>query len=133
MLSQIRDEDDNTFVIGRVRDRFGNEPSVLAKNFAEAISALMKPHISMSNRSTRRKVGVLISKSGTNLQVLIDHTNDPNVGSCADIAVVISNKLGVKGFERAEKAGIPTAVIPHKDYPTREAYNATLMETLESY
>ena len=43
----------------------------------------------------------------------MDHTMDPKVESCAEITLVISNKAGVKGLERAEKAGIPTKVNIH--------------------
>ncbi len=47
---------------------------------------------------------------GTNLQALIDHVKNPSKRSCAEIVLVISNKAGVKGLERAEAAGIPTKV-----------------------
>ncbi len=70
------------------------------------------------------KVAVLISGGGTNLQALIDACQDS--GYPAEIAAVISNKAGVKGLERAEKAGIPTTVISHKDYDGREAFDTAL-------
>lgn len=47
---------------------------------------------------------------GTNLQALIDHVKNPSKRSSAEIVLVISNKAGVKGLERAEAAGIPTKV-----------------------
>jgi len=95
------------------------------------MSPLMKPHTALSSGMVpKKRVGVLISGSGTNLQALIDHTQNPNVGSQAEIALVISNKPGVKGLLRAENAGIPTLVICHKDYPTREAFDAVMTEAL---
>lgn len=57
-----------------------------------------------------KKVGVLISGSGTNLQALIDATLDPLQHIGAEIVLVISNKSGVEGLKRAERAGIPTKV-----------------------
>ena len=48
--------------------------------------------------------------SGTNLQALIDHVQNPSDNSSAEIVLVISNKSGVKGLERAQAAGIQTKV-----------------------
>ena len=62
----------------------------------------------------KKKVAVFISGSGTNLQSLIDETQSTKKASRAEIAVVISNKIGVKGLDRARDAGIPTVVIDHK-------------------
>lgn len=62
----------------------------------------------------------MISGGGTNLQALIDactHDAFP-----AQIALVLSNKTDAYGLERAKKAGIPTKVINHKDYESREAF-----------
>ena len=102
------------------------------KNFADVLSPLMKPHTHLVNGLLgKRRVGVLISGSGTNLQALIDHTQDPTKGSMAEIGLVISNKPGVEGLRRAESAGIPTLVISHKDYPTREAFDNVMTQALE--
>ena len=49
--------------------------------------------------------------AGTNLQALIDHTKNPANKSAAEIVLVISNKPGVKGLERAEAAGITSKVL----------------------
>lgn len=68
----------------------------------DVISQLSKP---------LKKVGVLISGSGTNLQSLIDATRDPSQHIGAEIVIVISNKPNVEGLKRAEKAGIKTVVI----------------------
>jgi phosphoribosylamine--glycine ligase/phosphoribosylglycinamide formyltransferase/phosphoribosylformylglycinamidine cyclo-ligase len=126
--------DDQAYIVGTVKDKFGDEPSVNVKNFADAIAPLMKPHMQLVNGiQTKRRVGVLISGSGTNLQALIDHTQDPNVGSVADIVVVISNKDGVEGLKRAQNAGIPTVVISHKNFPDRESFDVELTATLEKY
>lgn len=51
--------------------------------------------------------------SGSNLQALIDSTRDPK--SSSHIVVVISNKAGVAGLDKAEKAGIPTRVSHHRE------------------
>ncbi|MDG1438291.1 MAG: phosphoribosylglycinamide formyltransferase [Emcibacteraceae bacterium] len=73
-------------------------------------------------------VAVLISGSGTNLQALIDHCADEDFP--ANIVMVISNNPDVKGLERAQKAGIPTRVVNHHDFDSREAFDDRLHEVL---
>ncbi|VDI62840.1 phosphoribosylformylglycinamidine cyclo-ligase, partial [Mytilus galloprovincialis] len=80
----------------------------------------------------RKRVAVLISGSGTNLQALIDHTTEQNSNSSAEIVLVISNKPNVQGLTRAEKAGIATKVISHKDYKSRDDFDEALHSTLTS-
>ena len=70
------------------------------------------------------KVGVLISGRGSNLRSLIAATKE--LGFPAEIVVVVSNKPDAPGLEVARAAGIPTEVVNHKDYPTREAFDAEL-------
>lgn len=80
---------------------------------------------------TKRKVGVLISGSGSNLQALIDacaHRDYP-----CEIAVVISNKDDAYGLTRAKNASIPTKIIRHKDYANRDAFDGVIDQTLREY
>lgn len=74
---------------------------------------------------------VLVSGSGSNLQAIIDASSNPDYP--AEIVAVISNIEGVKGLERAEKAGIPTAVLDHNNFPDRESYDFALHELIDSY
>jgi len=76
----------------------------------------------------RKRIAVLISGRGTNLQALIDATNDPNYP--AQIALVLSNIAGAPGLARAEKMGIATQTISHRGHATREAFDAKLHEAL---
>jgi len=78
--------------------------------------------------TTPLKVGVLISGRGTNLQALIDACARPDFP--ASIALVVSNKLDAYGLTRAADAGIPTAVIGHRDYPDRPAFDAAVDKAL---
>jgi phosphoribosylglycinamide formyltransferase-1 len=73
-------------------------------------------------------LGVLVSGSGTNLQAILDAAARGELG--AEVRLVLSNVPGVKALERAEKAGVPTRVLPHQGYPSREAYDAELVATL---
>jgi len=76
----------------------------------------------------RKKVGVLISGRGSNLQSLIDASADPAYP--AQVVLVISNRPGVPGLERARQAGIPEQTINHKDFPDRAHFDAALDRAL---
>lgn len=78
----------------------------------------------------KKKVGVLVSGRGSNLQALLDAAADPTFP--AEIALVISNIPGVYALERAAKAGIATQVIPHKGFPDREAFDAAMDQALRA-
>jgi phosphoribosylglycinamide formyltransferase-1 len=73
---------------------------------------------------------VLISGSGTNLQAILDRVADGAL-ACR-VAVVISNRPAAAGLERARRAGVPTLVLAHRDHPSREAYDAALIEALRT-
>jgi phosphoribosylglycinamide formyltransferase-1 len=73
-------------------------------------------------------LGVLISGSGTNLQAILDAVAEGRLE--ARVAVVVSNKKDAPGLARAERAGVPTVVVPHTAYPDRRAFDAALVATL---
>jgi len=75
------------------------------------------------------RIVVLISGSGSNLQALIDKIRAGEING--EVVAVISNRPGVKGLERARKAGIPALTIDHKEYPSREAFDEALAETID--
>lgn len=77
------------------------------------------------------KVVVLISGSGSNLQAIIDAQEAGQINT--RICAVISNKAQVKGLERAQNHGIPTRVLDHRDYDSREAFDQSLQEVIDSF
>lgn len=77
----------------------------------------------------RLRVAVLISGRGSNLQALIDACTDPAFP--AEIRLVVSSEPNVPGLTRAEHAGIPTRVIPHKQFPDRPSFDAVVERALE--
>lgn len=70
------------------------------------------------------RVGVLASGQGSNLQALIDACADPSFP--AEIVHVLSNVEGAYALERARHAGISTALIRHREYSSREAFDAAV-------
>ena len=77
-----------------------------------------------------RRVGVLISGRGSNLQAIIDAVADRRLD--ATIAVVISNRADAQGLERARRAGIETCYLDHRGYPSRADYDRALVSELRA-
>jgi phosphoribosylglycinamide formyltransferase-1 len=78
-----------------------------------------------------RRLGVLVSGRGSNLQAIIDAIAEGRLD--ATIAVVISNRPSARGLERARQAGIETVVIEHRAFVSREAYDAALVAELRRH
>jgi phosphoribosylglycinamide formyltransferase-1 len=76
-------------------------------------------------------IGILISGSGTNLQAIIDAIQRGDLS--ATIKVVVSNRAEAYGLERARTHGIPTAILSHKDFSSREEFEARLVQTLQTH
>jgi phosphoribosylglycinamide formyltransferase-1 len=74
------------------------------------------------------KLGVLISGSGTNLQAIIDAILRGDLK--AEVRLVISNRDGVQGLERARRHGIETRVIEHRKFRSREDFDRALLAAL---
>jgi phosphoribosylglycinamide formyltransferase-1 len=77
-----------------------------------------------------RRIGVLISGRGSNLQALIDAIGAGSLR--AQIAIVISNSADAGGLDRARAAGIETLVLDHRAFASREDYDAALAGELRS-
>jgi phosphoribosylglycinamide formyltransferase-1 len=77
------------------------------------------------------RLGVLISGRGSNLQAIIDAIAERRLE--ASIAVVISNEPGAAGLQRAVRAGVPTLVVDHREFPTRAAFDAALVAALRAH
>jgi phosphoribosylglycinamide formyltransferase 1 len=79
---------------------------------------------------SNRRIAVLISGRGSNLQALIDAIAATRLD--ATIAVVVSNRADAQGLERARTAGIPAVTLPHRGYPSRDAFEAALVAELRA-
>lgn len=82
--------------------------------------------------SDKKRVAVLVSGGGTNLQAILD-AEDSGVISSGEVALVVSSKEGAFALERAKKHNIETLVLPRKDFPDRKSYSDALREMLEKY
>ena len=77
-----------------------------------------------------KKIAVLVSGGGTNLQALIDAQARGEIVN-GSIAAVISSSPKAFALERAAKAGIPGYVVSRKDYPSNQAMTVALTEKLK--
>ncbi len=75
-----------------------------------------------------RRLGVLISGRGSNLQALIAAIERGELD--ARIVVVVSNRADAGGLDLARNAGIETLVISHRDFATRDDFDARLAREL---
>ncbi len=78
-----------------------------------------------------KNIVILISGRGSNMEALIAARDAGRLS--AKIAAVISNRADAKGLQTAEAAGIPTAVLDHKAFAGREAFDAALVECIDGF
>jgi phosphoribosylglycinamide formyltransferase 1 len=78
-----------------------------------------------------RRIAVLISGRGSNLQSIIDATKSGALN--ATIAVVISNRAEAAGLARARAAGIETVILSPRDYAGRDEYDAAIVDVLRAH
>ncbi|RBA25396.1 phosphoribosylglycinamide formyltransferase-1 [Herminiimonas fonticola] len=78
-----------------------------------------------------RTIVILISGRGSNMQAIIRAAQ--NEKWPVKIAAVISNRTDASGLRFATEEGIPAIVVPHKDYATREAFDAALQSRIDEF
>lgn len=76
-----------------------------------------------------KKIVVLFSGEGTNLQNLIDTIHRKDV----EIVATITNNPDANGIRRSQDADIETKILNHRDFSDRESYDTALVELIESY
>lgn len=77
-----------------------------------------------------KRIAVLVSGGGTNLQALIDAQSRQELGN-GRLVAVISSSEGAYALQRAKNAGIPGYTLPRKDFPTNRAMTVALVELLK--
>lgn len=78
------------------------------------------------------KLAIFISGRGSNMDALITACADPSYP--AEIVLVLSNNPDAPGLDKAEKAGIATEIVNHRDYPKdKPGFEAAILEKLAAY
>uniref|UniRef100_A0A8C6X4E5 Trifunctional purine biosynthetic protein adenosine-3 n=1 Tax=Naja naja TaxID=35670 RepID=A0A8C6X4E5_NAJNA len=122
VLSDIRKHEE-AWLIGKVVHHQAGSAHVEVKNLLQALQAnrLQSFHSKQIKlKPCKTRVGVLISGTGTNMEALI-------------AIVVISNKADAEGLKKAERDGIPTKVISHKDYSNRIEFDSAVDQVLSEF
>ena len=87
------------------------------------------------NPRNMKNIVILISGSGSNMVAIVRRAQqehwEARLG--ARVAAVISNKADARGLVLAKEQGIATAVLDHKAYPSREAFDAALMQEIDRH
>lgn len=83
----------------------------------------------MMKKKDLKKVAVLVSGGGSNLQALLDATRSGEIP--AEITLVISNKPEVYAIKRAEDSGIPAIVLDHRDFASAEEFSRAILKRLQ--
>ncbi|XP_074389391.1 trifunctional purine biosynthetic protein adenosine-3 [Zonotrichia albicollis] len=126
---------ETAWTVGRVVSLQKGSDSVKVLNLHRALQAnrslCVQSHIQGKIQAGKMKVAVLISGTGTNLEALINSTKKDT--SYAQIVLVISNKPGVEGLRKAERAGIPTRVVEHTRYQSRAEFDSAVDKVLEEF
>jgi phosphoribosylglycinamide formyltransferase-1 len=78
--------------------------------------------------AANRRLGVLLSGRGSNLQAIIDAIAERRLD--ATVEVVISNQKNAGGLERARRVGIETLTLSHRGWPSRDDYDRALVSEL---
>ena len=79
------------------------------------------------------KIVVLFSGNGSNLENLIKHFHCKRFGDRETQIIPITNRPNAKGIERAKKYGINTTIIDHKEFESRESFDAELVKVIKSF
>lgn len=88
----------------------------------------------MAAKPEVKRLVVLVSGSGSNLQALLDEIATKGADAYgARIVAVGADRDGIEGLARAERAGVPTFVRRVKDYATREEWDAALAEAVAAH
>ncbi|NWZ36665.1 PUR2 protein, partial [Brachypodius atriceps] len=123
------------WLVGSVVSLQKGSDSVKVLNLHRALQAnrslCVHSHLQGKTQPGKVKVAVLISGTGTNLEALINSTKKDT--SYAEIVLVISNKAGVEGLRKAERAGIPTRVVEHTRYPSRAEFDSAVDQVLQEF
>ena len=77
-------------------------------------------------------IAVLVSGGGSNLQALIDAKKAGNIRE-GELALVLSSSADAYALKRAENFGVATRICPRKDYDSREAFTAAILEVLDEF
>ena len=103
--------------------------SALPDSTLSLVSPIVSPNL--LKESKRLKLGIMASGNGSNFEAVAQAIHDGQVN--AQIQVLIYNNPGIKAAARAERWGVPTVLLNHRDYKHREDLDTAIVERLRQY
>jgi phosphoribosylglycinamide formyltransferase 1 len=95
-------------------------------------SSLISPAPTLVNDNRPPLIlGVMASGSGSNFEAVARAIESGHLN--AKIAVLIHNKPDIKAIDRAQQRGIPTVLLDHRDYPTREELDRAIVSAFQAH
>lgn len=91
--------------------------------------------IKSAPKAIMKNIIILISGRGSNMQAIVETAQQQNWAAQigARVAAVISNRPDAAGLDFARSHGIPTEVVNHKSFPSREAFDAALRACIDTH
>ncbi len=120
VIKSIKSNGEESYIVGKIVNR--QTDAVIVRNFSSV--SKVRSHVN------KKRVAVMLSGSGTNLQAVIDYVKDNVFDTAVSLELVISNKKDVEGLARAQRAGIPTKVVIKKKEQSSEDYDEVLHKVL---
>ncbi len=78
-----------------------------------------------------KKIAILFSGSGTNLEKILENVHNKVFSTCKiEVSCLICNKKDAYGIQRAKKYGLETTIIEHSNFPNRESFDAQMVEQI---
>jgi phosphoribosylglycinamide formyltransferase 1 len=98
-----------------------------------ALPSLVSPNVPLSKADSAAplKLGILASGSGSNMEAIAQAIANQQLA--AQIRVVVYNNPAAKVVERADRLAIPKTLLNHRDYPSREALDQAIIQTMQQH
>lgn len=90
-----------------------------------------KTTLSASNTSLRRRFVVLVSGRGSNMRAIVQALRDRKLPG--EVVAVVSNNTQAAALDWAREQGLEAVAVPHKEYASREQFDAALADAIDSY
>lgn len=99
----------------------------------DSTPSLISPFVNVdrANSDAPLKLGILASGSGSNFEAVAQAINDGHLN--AQIQVLIYNNPGIKAAARAEKWSVPSVLLNHRNFQSREDLDRQIVQTLQQY
>ncbi|XP_063812541.1 trifunctional purine biosynthetic protein adenosine-3-like [Pseudophryne corroboree] len=134
ILAEVQYEQE-AWLMGTLLQHHAGMPRIRVCHLLEALRLntfqLLKTVIANKSPAKISNVAVLISPTGTKLKIMMETVQQ--LGSCARLALVISDKTAVEELRRAAAAGIPTRVIDHTMFGCQAEFENIICKVLEEF